>query len=133
MTTKVQTAHTVIASQSLAAGGAALRGVLDCRAQDAGAVTGRIINGATGPTVQCVLRVYVAHHAGTVPAAGAEGPAQGDWKLVHEVGGGTLANTTTRLPLWRFGPEVAFVQVEAHGNTVQPVTVEAHATLTDYT
>lgn len=132
MTTKAQTTHTLIASQVLAAGGAALRGVLDCRAHDAGLVTGQILNGATGPSVQCVLRVYVAHHAGTVPPAGPEGPAATDWKLVHEVGGGTLANTRTRLPLFRWGPEVAFLQVECHGNTVQPVTVEAHATLTDY-
>lgn len=123
---KTQAATVIVASVSQAAAGTT-RGRLDCSAVDGGIVTFRIINGATGPTAQCVGRILVAHKGAAMPAAAAEGVAATDWKQVYEIGGGITANGTGR-GVYRFGPEVAYLEVEFTGNTGQAVTVEAHAT-----
>lgn len=123
---KTQTATVIGTSQSQAAG-ATTRGRLDCTAVDGGIVTFRITNGGTGPTAQCVARVMVAHKGASMPAEGAEGTGDTAWKQVYEIGGGTTANASTR-GVYRFGPEIAYLQVEFTGNTGQAVTVEAHAT-----
>jgi hypothetical protein len=127
---KTQARTAVVTSASNAAG-ATTRGRLDCSAVDGGIVTFRITNGGTGPTLQCVARVLVAHKDSAMPTAAAEGTADTDWKRVYEIGGGTASNGTAR-GSYRFGPEVAYLEIEFTGNTGQAVTVEAHATTYTY-
>lgn len=83
----------------------------------------RITNGGTGPTVQCEARVLVAAKNTSMPAAAAEGTGDLDWKQVYVIGGGTTANASTRAS-YRFGPEIAYIEIEFTGNTGQSVTVE---------
>jgi hypothetical protein len=75
--------------------------------------------------------VLVAHKDTAMPAAAAEGTGDGDWKQVYVLGGGTTASTSTR-GVYRFGPEVAYLEVEFVGNTGQSVTVEAIGTTYAY-
>lgn len=100
--------------------------VLNAAALDGGMVTFAIQNGGTGPTVQCEARVFISHSS-TLPAAGAEGTGDSDWKQVYVIGGGTTASAKTR-GVYRFGPEVKYLMVQFTGNTVQAVGAEAHAT-----
>ena len=127
---KTQAATAIVTSATLTAG-STTRGRLDCTAVDGGIVTFRITNGGTGPTVQCEARILVAHKGSSMPAAASEGTADADWKRVHTIGGGTIASTSAR-GSYRFGPEVAYLEVEFTGNTAQSVTVEAHATTYAY-
>lgn len=127
---KSQTRTALVSSTSNGAG-STTRGRLDCSAVDGGILTLRITNGGTGPTLQCVARVLVAHKDTAMPAAAGEGTGDGDWKQVYEIGGAALANNSTR-GVYRFGPEVAYLEVEFDGNTGQAVTVEAIATTFTY-
>jgi hypothetical protein len=127
---KSQAGAVIISSVSQAAAGTT-RGRLDCSTVDGGVVTFRITNGATGPTAQAVGRILIAHKGAAMPAAAGEGTADLDWKLVYEIGGGLTANTPSR-GVYRFGAEVAYLEVEFTGNTGQAVTVEAHATTYTY-
>lgn len=127
---KTQARTALVISASLAAAGTT-RGRLDCTSVDGGILTFRITNGATGPTVQCEGRVLVAHKDTAMPAAASEGTADGDWKLVYVIAGGTGSSLSTR-GVFRFGPEVAYLEVEFTGNTGQAVTVEAIATTYTY-
>lgn len=120
----------VVTSASNSAGGTT-RGRLDCTSVDGGILTFRITNGGTGPTVQCEARVLVAHKDSAMPAAASEGTADTDWKQVYVIGGGTTNSASTR-GVYRFGPEVAYLEVEFTGNSGQAVTVEAHATTVAY-
>lgn len=120
-------ARTAIVTSASNAAGATTRGRLDVSAVDGGIVTFRITNGGTGPTVQCVGRILIAHKDSAMPAAAAEGTGDLDWKQVYEIGAGLVASTTAR-GVYRFGPEVAYIEIEFTGNTGQAVTVEAHAT-----
>lgn len=106
---------------------ATTRGTLDCSSVNGGILTFRITNGATGPTLQCEARVLVAHSGTSMPSAASEGTGDTDWKQVYVLGGGTTASAVTR-GVYRFGPEVAYLEIEFTGNTGQAVTVEAHAT-----
>jgi hypothetical protein len=119
--------RTVLVNSASNAAGATTRGRLDCTTADGGIVTFRITNGGTGPTAQAVARVMIAHRGTNMPAAASEGTGELDWKQVYEIGAGTSANATAR-GVYRFGPEVAYLQIEFVGNTGQPVTVEAHST-----
>ena len=127
---KTQAATAIVSSASNTAG-STTRGRLDCTAVDGGIVTFRITNGGTGPTVQCEARILIAHKGSSMPAAAAEGTGDTDWKQVYVTGGGTTASASTR-GVYRFGPEVAYLEVEFTGNTGQAVTVEAHATTYTY-
>ncbi len=127
---KTQAATAIVTSASRAAGAAATRGRLDCSAVDGGIVTFRITNG-TAPTLQCEARILVAHKDSAMPSAAAEGSGDLDWKQVYVIGGGITASASTR-GVYRFGPEVAYLEVEFEGNTGQAVTVEAHATTYTY-
>jgi hypothetical protein len=122
--TQVRTAVVTSASNAAAA---TTRGRLDVSAVDGGILTFRITNGGTGPSLQCEARVLVAHKDSTMPAAGAEATTDLGWKQVYSIGAG-LANNATARGVYRFGPEVAYLQIEFTGNTAQAVTVEAHAT-----
>lgn len=123
---KTQAATAIVTSASNAAG-ATTRGRIDLTAVDGGIITFRITNGGTGPTVQAVARVLVAHKDSAMPAAAAEGTGDLDWKQVYELGGGVTASASAR-GVYRFGPEVAYAEIEFTGNTGQAVTVESHAT-----
>lgn len=119
---KTITAAVLVTSASNAAG-ATTRGRVDCSAADGGMIRFRITNGATGPTVQATATVLVAQKGASMPAAAAEGTADTDWKQVYQIGGGTTASASTR-GAYRFGPEVAYIEIEFTGNTGQAVTVE---------
>lgn len=106
--------------------GSTTRGRLDVSVADGGMIRWRMTNGGTGPTVQCEARVLVARKQASMPAAAAEGTADDDWKQVYVQGGGTTANASTR-GSYRFGPEVAYIEIEFTGNTGQSVTVECTA------
>jgi hypothetical protein len=78
-------------------------------------------NGGTGPTLQCVCNILVAHNA-TVPAAGAAGI---DWKTIASYGGGTTSNLATEIGM-PIDPSIMALEIEFTGNTGQAVTVEAY-------
>lgn len=113
----------VLISSTSNAAGATTRGRLDCSGADGGQIRWRMTTGGTGPTVQCEARVMVARKQASMPAAGAEGTGDDDWKQVYVMGSGTVASTSTR-GVYTFGPEVAYVQIEATGNTGQAVQIE---------
>lgn len=127
---KTLAAAAVISNTSQAAG-ATTRGRFDASAVDGGILTFALTNGGTPPTVQATLRVLIAHKQASMPAAAAEGVADTDWKQVYEIGGGVAASAKSR-GVYRFGPEVAYIEVESTGNTGQPVNVEAHVTTFTY-
>ena len=104
------------------AAGATTRGGVDLRTAHGGLLTMRIQNGATGPTAQCVMRVLAAHDAGVTPALAGAGAV---WKTLWFFGGGVAANAITEAPPFMVEPGTMHLQVEATGNTGQPVTVEA--------
>lgn len=103
--------------------GSTTRGRLDVSAADGGMIRWRMTNGGTGPTVQCEARILIARKQTSMPAAAAEGTGDDDWKEVHRQGGTTTANASTR-GSYRFGPDVAYIEIEFTGNTGQSVTVE---------
>ena len=113
----------VLVSSAANTAGSTTRGRLDCTAADGGMIRFRLTNGGTGPTVQCEARVLVARKQTSMPAAAAEGTADDDWKQIYAIGGGTTASVSTR-GSYRFGPEVAYIEIEFTGNTGQSVTVE---------
>lgn len=113
----------VLVSSASNAASATTRGRLDVSAADGGMVRWAMTNGGTAPTVQCEARVLMARKQASMPAAGAEGTGNDDWKIVYRQGGGIVASAVTRGSLV-FGPEVAYVEIEFTGNTGQAVTVE---------
>lgn len=127
---KSQTGTAIVSSAANTAG-STTRGRIDLTAVDGGIVTMRMTNGGTGPTAQCLGRILVAHKQTSMPALAAEGTGDNDWKQVAEIAGGTAANASSRFS-YRFGAEVAYLEVEFTGNTGQSVTVEAHATTFTY-
>ena len=123
---KSLTSTILVTSTSNAANGT-VRGTVDLSLADGGIVTLKITNGGTGPTAQCEARILIAHAQASLPAAGAEGSSATAWKQVATYGGGLVANISTR-GSYRFGREVAYLEVEFTGNTGQAVTVEAYCT-----
>lgn len=119
--TATKNARTIIAASTSNAAGGTTRGTLDLRTAFGGLLTIKMINGATGPTVQGVANVLIAHNAGATPAAASAGA---DWKTIYQVGNGTVANTVGE---WSIPIEqsVMHVEVEIAGNTGQAVTCEA--------
>lgn len=115
-----KTARTLVASASNAAAGTTRSTPLDMETTYGGLLTLKMTNGGTGPTIQCVCNVLVAHNA-TPPAAGSAGT---DWKTLASYGGGTAANLVTEIAM-PIGPSVMALLVEFTGNTAQAVTVEA--------
>lgn len=119
---KTITAQVLVSSATNTAG-STTRGRLDCTSADGGMIRFRITNGGTGPTVQCEARVLIAQKGSSMPTAASEGTADTDWKQVYVIGGGTTNSASTR-GSYRFGPEVAYIEIEFTGNTGQSVTVE---------
>lgn len=118
-TTWVKTARTIVASAANTAG-STTRGRLDLTTAHGGVLTIKMTNGATGPTLQCVANVLIAHNA-SQPAAGSAGV---DWKTIAIFGGGTANNAVTEYYL-DIPPSVMQLEVEFTNNTGQSVTVEA--------
>lgn len=119
---KTLTAAALVSSAANTAG-STTRGRLDVSAADGGMIRWRITNGGTGPTLQCEARILVARKQTSMPSAAAEGTGDDDWKQVYVIGGGTTASASTR-GSYRFGPEIAYIEIEFTGNTGQSVTVE---------
>lgn len=113
----------VLVSSAANTASSTTRGRLDCLTADGGMIRWRMTTGGTGPTLQCEARILIAQKDTAMPAAAAEGTADKDWKQVAAQGSGVVASTSTR-GSYRFGPEVAFIEIEFTGNTGQPVTVE---------
>jgi hypothetical protein len=125
MTTTTLTKATgtlIAAATSNSAGGSTEGTPLDLRTTHGGILTGKITNGATGPTVQAVMQVLIAHNDGSTPTGAAEGT---DWKLIHQIGGGVTANDVSRLRGIVIPPGVQHLHVRVTGNTGQAVTCEA--------
>lgn len=120
-------ARTALVTSATKTAATTTRGRLDCSAIDGGILTFAITNGATAPTAQAVANVLVAHKNTAMPAAASEGTADGDWKRVYQIGGGTTNSEKTR-GVYRFGPEVAYLEIEFPAHTGNDVTVEAIAT-----
>lgn len=115
-----KTARTIVASTSNAAS-ATTRGTLDLTAaQGGGILTFKMTNGGTGPTVQCVCNVMIAHNA-SLPAAASAGV---NWKTLFSYGGGISASAITEYG-FPIDPAVMGLCIEFTGNTGQAVTVEA--------
>lgn len=119
--TLTKNARTVVAAGTSNAAGGVTRGVVDLRTAHGGLLTMKIINGGTGPTVQCEGRVLVAHTSGATPAVGSAGA---DWKTIWKFAGGTTSSATTEQSI-TIDPAVMHLEVEFTGNTGQAVTVEA--------
>ena len=125
-TTVTLTPATLIAAGTSVVAGTPQRAARSMVGKHGGLLTAKITNGASAPTVQAVVTVYVAHTTGATPATGPEGA---DWKTYAVLGGGgTTANAVT--PMSIVLPPCCHVQVEIGGNTVQNVTGEAF--ITDY-
>lgn len=122
-TTLTKAARTLIAAAtSNSAGGTTEGTALDLRTTMGGILTAKITNGGSGPSVQAVIQVLVAHNNGSTPTAGAEGT---DWKLIYELGGGLDASAVTRIRGLAIDPSVQHLHVRVTGNTGQAVTCEA--------
>ena len=119
---KTITGQVLVTSASVAAAGTS-RAALDVSGADGGEIRFAITNGATGPTLQCVASVLVARKQSSMPSAAAEGTGDDNWKRRYSVGGTVTASTKT-FGSFRFGPEVAYIQIEFTGHTGQAVTVE---------
>ena len=121
-TTLTKTPRTLVAASTSNSAGGTTRGTVDLRTAQGGLLTMKIINGGTGPTVQCEGRVLVAHNSGATPTAASAGA---DWKTIWAFGGGTTASATTEQSM-TVDPGVMHLEVEFTGNTGQAVTVEAY-------
>jgi hypothetical protein len=113
----------VLVTSAANTAGSTTRGRLDVSAADGGMIRWRMTNGGTGPTLQCEARILVARKQASMPAAAAEGTGDDAWKQVYVQGGGLTANASTR-GSYKFGPEIAYIEIEFTGNTGQSVTVE---------
>lgn len=120
MATATKNPRTLVSNQSLAAGGT-VRGTVDLRTALGGVLSMKIVNGATGPTIQCSCNVLMAHNSGSTPAAASAGT---DWKTIFSFAGGVANNAVTE-QTFDVPPGVMHLEVEFTGNTGQAVTVEA--------
>lgn len=120
--TATKNARTLIAAATSNAAGATTRGTLDLRTAFGGLLTIKLTNGGTGPTVQAVANVMVAHNSGATPAAGSAGST---WKTIHQIGNGTTASYIGEhsIPI---DQSVMHLEVEVTGNTGQAVVCEAY-------
>lgn len=121
-TTLTKTARTLVAASTSNAAGSTTRGTVDLRTAYGGFLTAKITNGATGPTVQCICNLLVAHNASSTPTAASAGS---DWKTVWSFGGGTTNSAITE-QTWDVPSGVMHLEVEFTGNTGQDVTVESY-------
>jgi hypothetical protein len=121
VTTITKNPRTLIAAATSNAAAGTTRGTLDLRTKAGGMLTIKLTNGATGPTVQAVANVLIAHNSGATPTAGSAGT---DWKTIWSFGGGVTANAITEQSM-AVDAAVMHIEVEVTGNTGQAVTCEA--------
>lgn len=116
------TSADIVASQTIAAAGAAVRGATDMRGMFGGLLSMEITNNGTLGAA-CVCTISIAHDAGATPATGAIGAT---WKYFWKFGGGTTsgASTTHTIQI----PPCQHLQVEFYGNTTNSVDVAAKIT-----
>lgn len=119
-----KTPATIIAAGTSNTAGSTTRGTVDLRSVYGGILTVKLTNGGTGPTVQAVANVLIAHNSGTTPTAGSAGT---DWKTIASWGNGTSASTIGEWSMV-IDPAITHLEVEVTGNTVQAVTCEAFIT-----
>jgi hypothetical protein len=120
-TTLTKNARTIIAAGTSNGAGSTTRGTVDLRTAQGGLLTIKLSNGGTGPTVQAVANVLVAHNGGATPTAASAGA---DWKTVASFGNGTGTNTVGEWAV-DIPPGAMHLEVEVTGNTAQAVTCEA--------
>lgn len=120
-TTVTKTPRTLISAGTSNSAGGTTRGTVDLRTAAGGLLTIKLTNGGTGPTVQAVANILVAHNSGSTPTAGSAGA---DWKTIWSFGGGVTASAVTEQSI-EIGPGVMHLEVEVTGNTGQAVTCEA--------
>jgi hypothetical protein len=122
-TTLTKTPRTLIAAATSNAAGATTEGTpLSLMGKHGGILTGKITNGATGPTLQATIQVFIAHNA-TTPGAGGEGA---DWKLIYELPGGVAANAISRIKGYPIDAAAMQLHGRCTGNTGQAVTCELY-------
>lgn len=120
-TTLTKTPRTIISAGTTNAAGATTRGTLDLRSTSGGMLTIKLTNGATGPTVQAVANILIAHSSASTPTAASAGA---DWKTIWSFGGGTTSNAVTEQSMV-VDPGIMHLEVEVTGNTGQAVICEA--------
>lgn len=120
-TTVTKTPRTLISADTSNSAGGTTRGTLDLRTAAGGLLTIKLTNGATGPTVQAVANILVAHNSGATPTADSAGA---NWKTIWSFSGGIINNQITEQSI-EIGPGVMHLEVEVTGNTGQAVTCEA--------
>ena len=127
---KVLTGFAVVPSVAKAAA-TVTRGRWDVSDADGGVLTMLITNGVTAPTNAggVVGRMLIGHKAaGGMPAAAGPGA---DWKLTNvQISGGNVGSASgPPIPLmFRFGREIAYIEVEFLTHVGNDVTVEAYGT-----
>jgi hypothetical protein len=122
-TTLTKTPRTLIAAATSNAASATTEGTpVDLRTKQGGTLTAKITNGATGPAIQATIQVLIAHNSGVSPTGAAEGA---DWKLIHEIGAGIVANEITRIRGLPISAGAMHLHVRVTGNTGQAVVCEA--------
>ena len=126
-----KTPRTLIAAGTSNAAGGTTRGVIDLRTAFGGLLTIKLINGATGPTVQAVARVLVAHTSSETPTPAGAGS---DWKTITPDMGNGVANNAVGEWSIEIDQSVMHLEVEVTGNTGQAVGCEAYLSeLTSFT
>ena len=121
-TTTVKNPRTLIAAATSNAAAATTNGTpLDLRTKSGGVLTIKLTNGGTGPTIQAVANILIAHNSGSVPAGGSAGTV---WKTIWSFGGGTTANAITEQSI-AIDAAVMHIHVQVTGNTAQAVVCEA--------
>lgn len=116
-----KTARTLVAASTSCVPATPQRGRIDLNAaQGGGYLTVKMINGATGPTIQCTCNILIAHNA-TLPSLASAGT---DWKTIASYGSGIGNDQVTEFSM-PIDPSIMCLEVEFIGNTDQNVTVEA--------
>jgi hypothetical protein len=108
-----KTASTLIASQSLAAGGAAVTGILNLLTAYGATITARLTNGGTGPTIAATVTINISTDGTT-------------WRQFAAATGG-VSNSEVDDFTFQIPPSVMYAQVSIVGNTGQAVTIESFA------
>lgn len=120
-TTLTKSVVTLIAAATSNTAGSTTRGTADLRTSLGGVLTIKLTNGGTGPTVQAVANILIAHNTGSTPTAASAGT---DWKTIFSVGNGT-ANSAVGEWSYQVPAGAMHLEVEVTGNTGQTVTCEA--------
>lgn len=111
MATATKTARTFQASVTNTAGGTTTGSSVNLTTAFGCAITGKITNGATGPTVACDFIVEISNDNAA-------------WKVYSKQAGGTVNSAVYEFAVDLPAP-VLYARTKFTGNTAQDVTVEA--------